>query len=154
MNATTITPSILLIENSPDDIDLALRAMRECGIAINVTVVRDGALALDYLRPQSKSGAGTENRLPRLIVLDDDTPSVNVLEVIRHIRENDQTRRIPIILLTTPNSERDVNLEYEKGADGYIQKPLDAKALGKTLDNMGFRETADGHPRNTAGNSP
>lgn len=154
MKAIPTTPSILLVEDDPDDIDLALRAMRKCGIAINVTVVRDGALALDYLWPRPEFGEETADRLPQLILLGSNTPNVNDLFVLRHIRENEQTRSIPVILLTTPDHERDVNSEDEQGADGCIQKPLDAETLGRTLDDIGFRETATGRPRTAAGNSP
>lgn len=154
MNSVMTTSPILLVEDNPDDIDLALRVMRRCGVTINVTVVRNGAQALEYLLSDSHPDRTETNDLPQLIVLDVNMPKMNGIEVLRWVRGNDRTRHIPVVLLTTSDDEGDVNSGYELGANGYIQKPLNAEIFGRTLDRLGLGVLACSRPQGADGKSP
>lgn len=111
--------TLLLVEDRPDDVALALRAFRRTGVVHEVVVVRDGEEAHDYL-----FGPGRQ-ALPDLILLDLSLPKFNGLEVLRRIRDHERTRTIPVIVLTSSSEERDVSQSYALGANSFVRKPVD-----------------------------
>ena len=109
---------ILLVEDSPDDEALALRALQRNNIPHEVIVARDGAEALEYL-----FGDGAE--LPRVVLLDLKLPKIDGHEVLKRIREHPKTRLLPIVVLTTSSEEEDKVKAYAGGANSYVRKPVD-----------------------------
>lgn len=112
--------SILLVEDNPVDVDLTLRALAKRKLTNPVTVVRDGAAALDWI-PRWESG----ELWPSLILLDLKLPKVNGLEVLRQFKTHSKLRAIPVVVLTTSNEDLDIHAAYQLGANSYIVKPMD-----------------------------
>ncbi|MEX2289075.1 MAG: response regulator [Mycobacteriales bacterium] len=113
---------ILLVEDSVADVELTLEALAEAKIANEVTVVRDGAEAMTYLRRQGPhSGAAR----PDLVILDLNLPKMNGHEVLAAMRADQALRRIPVAILTTSAAEADVVKTYDLGANCYLTKPVD-----------------------------
>lgn len=113
---------ILLVEDSVADVELTLEALSEAKIANEVTVVRDGAEAMEYLRQQG-SHAGAQ--LPDLVILDLNLPKMSGHEVLAAMRADDRLRSVPVAILTTSNAEADVVRTYDLGANCYLTKPVD-----------------------------
>ncbi|NOT52257.1 MAG: response regulator [Chitinophagaceae bacterium] len=113
---------ILLVEDNEGDILLTLEAFKELKIKNNVTVVKDGAEAIDFLK---KQGDYAEGCSPNLILLDINMPRLNGIEVLDFIKQDEKLKKIPVIMLTTSSSEKDISECYEKSANCFITKPLD-----------------------------
>jgi two-component system response regulator len=111
--------TILLVEDNSDDEQLTLRAMRQSEVPNIIRVARDGAEALDHLYGPSAT------RLPDLVLLDLKLPKVSGLEVLQRIRNEDKTRSLPVVVLTSSDEERDIVESYNIGANSYIRKPVD-----------------------------
>ena len=110
---------ILLVEDNPDDVLLTMRAFGKNHIKNEVVVATDAEEALRLLLP----GAGEPMR-PALVLLDIKLPKIDGLEVLRCIREDDRTRSLPVVVLTTSNEERDVADSYRLGANSFVRKPV------------------------------
>lgn len=128
---------ILLVEDNPDDVKLTLRAFKKNNITNKMIIAKNGAEALDYLFGKGMyAGSGIKNS-PILILLDLNLPKINGLEVLKAIRQNEITKLLPVVILTSSNQEEDVTASYKLGANSYIHKPVDfnefmevAKLLG------------------------
>ncbi|MGQ0536799.1 MAG: response regulator [Methanobacteriota archaeon] len=129
---TVKTKRILLVEDNPDDLDLALRAFEKYHLANEIRVARDGAAALDVLFA-TPDGEGCQ-----LVLLDLKLPKVHGLEVLRRIRENERTRRLPVVVLTSSKEEKDVVQSYDLGANSYIQKPVDFAQFVEAVRQLGM----------------
>jgi CheY-like chemotaxis protein len=128
---------ILLVEDSPNDVELTQRALRKQKLDDRVFVVSDGAQALDYLFGMgSFAGRNVENR-PRVIFLDLKLPKVNGVEVLRKIRDDARTRTIPVVVLTSSNEERDLIDSYSLGVNSYIVKPVEFDKFFQTVGEIG-----------------
>lgn len=108
------TESILLVEDDPDHQELALLALEKYGLAGRVTVVSDGLEAIDYL---------SREELPRFVLLDLKLPKMSGIEVLKWIRENQRTRFLPVVVLSSSDEQKDVVRTYELGVNSYILKP-------------------------------
>ncbi len=117
--------TILLVEDNPDDVELAKRAFQKNNIPTNIVVTHDGAETLEYLYAKSKFKHDDSLVLPQLILLDLKMPKVHGLEVLKQIRENERTRFIPVVILTSSQDRKDILHGYEFGANSYIVKPID-----------------------------
>lgn len=117
--------NILLVEDNPDDVELAKRAFQKINMINNIVVTRDGAETLDYLYGRGKFEGRDTNNIPRLILLDLKMPKVHGIEVLKQIRNNERTKYIPVIILTSSQDKKDVISSYELGANSYIVKPID-----------------------------
>jgi CheY-like chemotaxis protein len=116
--------TIVLVEDSPDDERLAVRAIKQSPLNLELDVVRDGAEALSYFFSEDGAVAkGTVNR-PMLVLLDLKLPKVSGLEVLKRLRGDPSTRYIPVVVLTLSDEERDVVESYRLGANSYIRKPV------------------------------
>lgn len=116
---------ILLVEDSAHERELTLRALKKSDQATHVFAVEDGAQALDFLFAQGDYAQRAGEAPPRLVLLDLMVPKVNGLEVLRQIRANDETRTIPVVMLTSSQEDRDIADSYEGGVNSYMVKPLD-----------------------------
>jgi len=113
---------ILLVEDNEGDIILTLDAFEECKIKTNISVVRNGQEAFDFLY---KKGAFEDAKKPDLILLDINIPVYNGHEILQKIKQDPILKKIPVIMLTTSANPKDVNLAYENHSNSYVKKPLD-----------------------------
>jgi len=116
---------ILLVEDNPDDELLTLRAFRKNNVANEIIVTRDGQEALDFLYAQHAYADRDKSLTPILILLDLKLPKLGGLEVLRHIRSVEETRRIPVVILTTSDEDQDLVKSYDLGANSFVRKPVD-----------------------------
>jgi len=114
-----IEGTILLVDDSPDDVALTLRAFRTNNITNKVDVAPDGEEALKYMLRE-----GERRPKPVLILLDINLPKVNGLEVLRRIRADERTRHLPVVMLSTSSEDRDIVQSYDLGANSYVRKPV------------------------------
>lgn len=117
--------TILLVEDNDDDVALTVRAFEKSGVANEVVVVRDGAEALDYLFATGAYEGRDPQDLPQVVLLDLKLPKIDGLEVLRRLRANDLTRRLPVVVLTSSNEQQDILASYDRGANSFVRKPVD-----------------------------
>lgn len=130
--------TILLVEDNVSDVDLTKRALSKCNIANRLVVVADGEEAVDYLFGiGGHAGRDTADQ-PALTLLDLNLPKVSGLEVLRRVREDSRTRRLPIVILTSSREDSDLIDGYDLGANSYVVKPVDFERFQKALDHLGL----------------
>lgn len=115
-----MTKPILLVDDNPMDVELTLRAFRRSNLANPILVARDGRDALDWI-PRWEAGEPT----PIVILLDVNMPKIGGLEVLKQLKSHPELRRIPVVMLTTSEVNRDIKSAYDHGANSYIVKPVD-----------------------------
>ena len=125
---------ILLVEDNEGDILLTTEALEERKIVNKVTVVRDGEEAIDFLL---KRGKHEKAEVPDLVLLDVNLPKASGHEVLQEVKSNELTKKIPVIMLTTSSSQKDIDLSYTYHANCYITKPVD---VGNFLEAIGTIE--------------
>lgn len=128
---------ILLVEDNPSDIGLTQRALAKSHIANELVVAEDGQEALDYLFGDGATGQGVA-QLPTLVLLDLKLPRVDGLEVLRRIRADERTRRLPVVVLTTSQEAPDVAASYDLGVNSYIRKPVDFNQFAQAIQQLGL----------------
>jgi two-component system, response regulator len=116
---------ILLVEDNPDDVELALRAFKKSNFANTIVVARDGVQALEYLFATGAHAGRDAMLVPEVVLLDLKLPRVDGLEVLVRMRADERTRRIPVVILTSSNEEQDVVRGYNLGANSFVRKPVD-----------------------------
>jgi len=128
---------ILLVEDSPNDAELAMRALRKGGLANKLLWVKDGEEALDYLFRRG-AYAERDQGSPRLVFLDLKMPRVDGTQVLQQIKSDARTRRIPVVVMTSSQEESDMVRSYDLGANSYVVKPLDFAAMVDVVRQAGF----------------
>jgi CheY-like chemotaxis protein len=128
---------ILLVEDNPIDAELTMRGLKNDKLANKITWVKDGEVALDYVFRRG-AYAERDDFGPRLILLDLKMPRVDGMDVLKAIRADERTRRIPIVVMTSSREESDVVKSYDLGANSYIVKPLDFNSLADIARQAGF----------------
>jgi CheY-like chemotaxis protein len=116
---------ILLVEDREADVVLTLRAFRKSGIANEIVVVRDGEEALDYLFATGPYAERDASSNPEVILLDINLPKIDGMEVLRRLRADERTRRLPVVVLTSSAEQSDMISSYNLGANSYVRKPVD-----------------------------
>jgi two-component system, response regulator len=116
---------ILLVDDSQDDVDLTLHALRSENLANRVFVARDGEEALDFLFCSGPHTQRSFDHPPKLVLLDLKMPKVDGMQVLKQIKGDARTRTIPVVLMTSSREERDMVNGYDLGVNSYIQKPVD-----------------------------
>jgi two-component system, response regulator len=129
---------ILLGEDNPSDIALTQRAFAKSRIANELIVAEDGQEALNYLFANGKHIGRDVNQVPALVLLDLKLPIVDGLEVLRQIRLDPRTNRLPVVILTTSNEEQDVAQSYDLGANSFIRKPVDFIQFTQAVEHLGL----------------
>lgn len=129
---------ILLVEDNADDEALTLRALKQNRIHNQVMIARDGVEALDFLFATGKHAGRDANVLPQVVLLDLKLPKIDGLEVLRRIRANELTRRLPVVILTSSNEEQDRVSGYDLGANSYVQKPVDFGQFAEAVRQLGL----------------
>ncbi|MGE4053267.1 MAG: response regulator [Vicinamibacterales bacterium] len=122
---------IALVEDNPDDEMLTIRALKKQKVANEIVVLRDGVEALDFL-------LSPESPLPDLVLLDLKLPRLDGLQVLRRLREEERTRLLPIVVLTSSDEERDVIEGYRLGANSYVRKPVDFSQFADAVSHLGL----------------
>ena len=128
---------ILLVEDSPLDAELTIRALKDGKLANAVEWVKDGQQALDYLF-QEGSYAGRTGNMPQLVLLDLKMPRVSGIEVLRAIKADPRTRKIPVVVMTSSQEERDIAESYDLGVNSYVVKPVDFTAMTNLARQAGY----------------
>jgi two-component system, response regulator len=128
---------ILLVEDSPNDAELAIRALKKRGFANKMLWVKDGEQAINYLFRLGEYAQQHDETGPKLVLLDLKMPRVDGMEVLRAIKEDQRTRRIPVVILTSSQEERDLTLSYDLGVNSYVVKPMDFDEMADVVCQAG-----------------
>ena len=132
---STLKP-ILVVEDNPNDLALTLKALEKSRLANQVVVARDGAEAADYLFRREEF-AGREPGNPAVVLLDLKLPKIDGLELLRMVREKEDTSRIPIVMLTSSREERDLVTGYKLGVNAYVVKPVAFTEFVQAIGDLG-----------------
>lgn len=129
---------ILLVEDNPDEEELALIAFERSGISEkNIFVARDGQEAIDYMLAEGTFSARDVREVPKVVFLDINLPKLSGLEVLRRIRSDKRTSMVPIVLLTSSDEQRDMLEGYRSGANSFIRKPYDFNEFISNINMLG-----------------
>jgi two-component system response regulator len=129
---------ILLVEDNADDEELTLRAFKKSRVLNEIVVVRDGVEALDYLFVTGTHAGRDAKTNPQVILLDLKLPKIGGLDVLRRLRADERTRRIPVVVLTSSNEERDILSSYDLGANSFVRKPVDFAQFVVAAQQLGM----------------
>jgi CheY-like chemotaxis protein len=129
---------ILLVEDNPNDVELTLHAFKKNHFANRIHVVRDGAEALDFIFGQEAYAGRSMADNPKVILLDLKLPKVDGLEVLRRIKGDPRTLKIPVVVLTSSREERDIVESYQLGVNSYIVKPVDFDQFTDAVRQLGL----------------
>ena len=130
----TDAAAVLLVEDNPDDEELTLRGLRHTNLKNPVDVARDGQEALDYLFGNHDQAA---KPVPVVVLLDLHLPRVDGFEVLKRIRAEERTRRVPVVILTSSNEDRDLINGYDLGANSYVRKPVRFEEFATAIAQLG-----------------
>jgi len=129
---------ILLVEDNPSDLELALHTLQRNNLANRIQVARDGEEALDFLFCRGVHADRPINLTPKVVLLDLKLPLVDGLEVLRQVKADTRTRTIPIVVLTSSGEERDMIESYNLGVNSYITKPVDFGQFAESVRQIGM----------------
>ncbi len=129
---------ILLVEDNPTDAELTMRALKRKNLANRLVWVKDGAEALDFIFAQGQFQDRDPEDLPRLILLDLRMPKVDGMEVLKKIKANEQTRKIPVVVLTSSQQDQDVVESYKLGVNSYVSKPVEFDEFIDAVSTLGL----------------
>jgi CheY-like chemotaxis protein len=136
MNESNII-ELLLVEDNPQDLELALRALRKVNLANHIEVARDGAEALEIIFCEGPHAARKIADGPRVILLDLKLPKVDGLEVLKRVKSDPRTRMIPVVVLTSSKEQRDIVESYHLGVNSYIVKPVNFDGFTNAMRDLG-----------------
>lgn len=129
---------VLLVEDNEDDVMLTKRALNKGNIMNEVVVARDGAEALDYLFGPHRNTESLTLEFPALVLLDLNLPKIGGLEVLRRIRADDRTKRLPVVVLTSSKEEQDIIKSYDLGVNSYVRKPINFDVFIEAAQQLGL----------------
>ncbi|WP_374011692.1 response regulator [Pseudoxanthomonas koreensis] len=128
--------TILLVEDSPADAEMAIDALREANLANPIVHVEDGVEAIEYLERKGRfAGRGDED--PAVMLLDIKMPRMDGLEVLRRIRAHDRLRRLPVVILSSSREESDLARSWDLGVNAYVVKPVDVDQFFAAVKTLG-----------------
>ena len=129
---------ILLVEDNPDDLEMSLHALRKAKIANRIQVARDGQEALDFIFCEGQFADRKMVSAPKVILLDLKLPKVDGLEVLKRLKSDPHTRKIPVVILTSSKEQNDVIESYDLGTNSYIVKPVSLDQFVAAVQNLGM----------------
>jgi len=129
---------LLLVEDDPNDVELALRSLRRHHLVNKIHVARDGEEALDFLLCRGPFARQAANCPPKVVFLDLKLPKVNGLEVLKEMKSNPRLRAIPVVVMTSSREQRDVVEGYRLGVNSYIQKPIAFEQFQSVIKDLGY----------------
>ena len=137
---------ILLVEDNPSDVALALHAFKKHNVSNYIKVLRDGAEALEFLFCTGAYIQRDFTKGPRVVLLDIKLPLISGLEVLRQLKANPRTQPIPVVILTSSGEERDIIESYQLGVNSYIRKPVDFAQFTEAMRTLGMYWLLVNHP--------
>lgn len=129
---------LLLVEDNADEAELTIRSLRKHNLANHLVHIDDGEKALDFIFSRGEYIDNTTAMRPRLILLDLNLPKVDGLEILKQVKSNENTKTIPVVVLTSSKEERDIIESYKLGVNGYIVKPVDFNSFTKAVAEIGM----------------
>jgi len=129
---------IIIVEDDPNDAELITRVLRKHNLANKLIILKDGAEALDFVFGQGSFANRHDDGSPKVILLDLKLPKVNGIEVLRKIKSDERTRKIPVVILTSSREDRDLTDAYELGVNSYITKPIRFDEFTRIVADLGM----------------
>lgn len=129
---------ILIVEDNPQDLELALRALKKAKLTNHIQVARDGAEALEFLFGEGAYDGRSVEDAPNVILLDLKLPKLDGLEVLRRIKADPRTKMIPVIVLTSSKEQKDLVESYQLGVNSYIVKPVNFESFAEAVQQLGM----------------
>ena len=132
------TVEILMVDDSPEDVELTIRELRRHKLANDIQVAEDGAEALDFLFCRGAYKDWPVGAPPKLVLLDLKLPKIDGLEVLKAIRADERTKAVPVVILTSSKEQKDVINGYNLGVSAYVQKPVDFAQFSEAVRKIGM----------------
>ncbi len=129
---------ILLIEDSMQDAELAIRALKKNNLVNSLVHLKDGAEALDYIFGEGEFLGRDISNIPKVILLDLKMPKIGGIEVLKRLKADERTKKIPIVILTSSKEDPDISTCYDLGANSYVVKPVEFDDFVKAVSNLGL----------------
>ena len=129
---------ILLVEDNPQDLELALRALQKSRLSNRIQIARDGTEALEYIFCEGPHAARKIEQTPKLILLDLKLPKIDGLEVLRRVKGDPRTKSIPVVVLTSSKEQKDILESYQLGVNSYIVKPVNFESFFTAVGKLGM----------------
>ena len=129
---------VLLVEDNLHDAEMTIRSLKKVNLANNLVHVKDGEEALDFIFAQGKFADRNIANGPKVILLDIKMPKVDGIEVLRQIKANENTKTIPVVIMTSSKEEQDIITSYNLGVNSYVVKPVDFEGFAKAVSELGF----------------
>lgn len=129
---------ILLVEDNMSDAELTIRALKKKNLTNNLIHLKNGAEALDFIFARGAYAGRDVLKFPKVILLDLKMPKINGIEVLQKIKEDERTKKIPVVVLTSSNEDPDINACYKLGVNSYIVKPVEFDNFSKAVSDLGF----------------
>jgi CheY-like chemotaxis protein len=145
MNETT-SVEILLVEDNPEDLELAQRALRKANLSNRIQIARDGAEALEFIFCEGAYSKRKIEDTPKVILLDLKLPKVDGLEVLKRLKDDPRTRTIPVVMLTSSKEQNDMVESYRLGVNSYIVKPVNFESFVVAVQQLGMYWLLLNHP--------
>jgi two-component system response regulator len=144
---------ILLVEDNPNDVKLTMSAFEKSNVSNEIVVVGDGEEAIDYLFARGRHAGRDSEAMPEVILLDMKLPKIDGLGVLKRLRADERTRRLPVVMLTSSKEERDVTSSYNLGANSFVRKPVDFAEFIDAARHLGlyWLEMNEPPPRRESG---
>jgi two-component system response regulator len=138
MEETNHNIEILLVEDSMEDATLVMRSLRKNNLGNSIKHLADGVEALDFIFAEGSYSERSINDKPKLVLLDLKMPKINGLEVLRRIKEDERTKSIPVVIMTSSKEDKDLIESYELGVNGYVVKPVAFDNFAKAVAELGM----------------
>ena len=129
---------ILLVEDNPQDAELTTRALKKNNLANRLITVEDGAEALDFIFCRGKYATRNNGQSPKVVLLDLKLPKVSGLDVLRALKQDEKTRAIPVVIVTSSREDPDIKTAYALGANSYVVKPVEFDAFAESVSSLGL----------------
>ena len=129
---------ILIVEDTPEDVELALRALRKANLTNKIQIVHDGAEAMEFIFAEGKHSGRKVEDGPKVVLLDLKLPKIDGMEVLRRIKSDPRTKTIPVVVLTSSKEQKDVVESYQLGVNSYIVKPVNFERFAAAVQDLGM----------------
>ena len=139
MNSANYVPvEILIVEDNPQDAELTIRALQKTNLANHIFVAEDGEIAMDFIFSKGKFVDRKNQKQPKVIFLDLKLPKISGLEILKAVKSDPFTRRIPVVVITSSREDPDIRDAYEFGANGYVVKPVEFESFSNSIMRTGI----------------